>query len=218
MPSSTQGPEDRDQCPWPECRSSLVRGLGIYSDQELVTHLQNHPEQGRYFIALFCRFERQVDAQMRTRLPPLSESQRHWIWEQLFLGLSQLQVTDPGTFSLSTWMEQQVNMRMTEVEVSSQDQSERELVSEREQSLAAISPVLHCYVQQALAKLPPDKRFVLVLHDTFRWTEHQILTQLRQEGISLSPQATLEFIQSARQTLFQELPGDIRALYLRTRP
>ncbi|NJK64891.1 MAG: hypothetical protein HC921_21285 [Synechococcaceae cyanobacterium SM2_3_1] len=211
-------PEDLDHSPWPECRSSLVRGLSIYSDHELVTHLQNHPEQGRYFIALFCRFERQLDAQLRTYPLQLTESQRHWIWQQLFLELSQLRLSHPEGLTLPTWFAQQVDRLMSVVEVAPKEQSDQESFSEREQALAEISPVLGCYIQQALAKLPPDQRFVLVLHDTFRWSEHQILTQLRQEGFPLSSAATLNLIQEARQTLFRELPGDIRALYLRTRP
>lgn len=211
-------PEDLDRCPWPECRSSLVRGLSIYSDYELVTHLQNDPDQGRYFIALFCRFERQVDTQLRTYPLQPTASQRHWIWQQLFLGLSQLHISNPEALTLSTWFAQQVDRLMGAVEESAKEQSEQALFSEREQALAEISPVLRCYVQQALAKLPSDKRFVLVLHDTFRWSKHQILTQLRQEGVPLSAQAMLELIQEARQALFRELPGDIRALYLRTRP
>jgi hypothetical protein len=183
----------------------------------LVTHLQNHPDQGRYFIALFCRFERQVEAQLQILVPQRTESQRRWIWQQLFLGLSQLRPSDSDSLSLSSWLTQQLENLTNAGEAFSHEPSHPG-ASEREGAQADISPVLLCYVQQALAKLPPDKRFVLVLHDTFRWSEHQILTQLRQEGISLTAEAMLELIQEARQRLFRELPGDIRALYLRSRP
>jgi hypothetical protein len=41
---------------FPECSHPIVRSLAHYSDQELLTLFQRHPDEGQYFATIFCRY------------------------------------------------------------------------------------------------------------------------------------------------------------------
>ena len=41
---------------FPEVDREIIKSLAVYSDRELVSLHQLHPEQGKFFTALFCRY------------------------------------------------------------------------------------------------------------------------------------------------------------------
>jgi hypothetical protein len=48
-----------------EFNHPVVKSLFHHSDQELLTLFQNHPDQGRFFTAIFCRYAQIVHSLIR---------------------------------------------------------------------------------------------------------------------------------------------------------
>lgn len=85
-------------------------------------------------------------------------------------------------------------------------------------SLAQASPPLWCYVEQALDRLPPLERLILVMAMTFRWSEARIVAYLRAEGEHISTAEVRQKLGQAYQRLEESLPEDIRVIYLNKLP
>ncbi|NJL22518.1 MAG: sigma-70 family RNA polymerase sigma factor, partial [Leptolyngbyaceae cyanobacterium SM1_3_5] len=73
---------------------------------------------------------------------------------------------------------------------------------------------LWCYVEQALEQLPPTQRLIVVMAQTFRWSETRIAAYLQAEGEVISPKQVREQLRSSYAQLEAALPDDIRAIYL----
>ncbi|MEN9205858.1 MAG: hypothetical protein Q6K99_06395 [Thermostichales cyanobacterium BF4_bins_65] len=178
-----------------ECDSSLLRSLAHWSDAEILKAFQQDPQVARYFIAIYCRYQQKVAPFLG------SARQVQHFWRQCYLGLQQLQ---PETV-LEEWLVQQAKMI-------------QELEDEPGLELPEIPPPLACYLWQGLTRLRGDWRFLLVLADHFGWTVQRVRVQLAAEGLILSEAEVEAELLQARQSLFQSLPGDIRALYLASKP
>jgi hypothetical protein len=80
-------------------------------------------------------------------------------------------------------------------------------------SLQATSPPLWCYVQQALDQLPAVLRLIVLMAQTFHWSETRIAAYLQAEGEAIAPNEVANFLQEGYRMLEDKLPTDIRAIY-----
>ncbi len=215
---------------WPECQSSMLRGVAIYSDQELLIRFQDHPEMARYFVGLFCRHERELAAAVSRWMADPAEQVRwiHRVWLYLY---RQLQELDPHTLAqqeMSQWLHHHVSdylQRYATPYLADPSSSPPDptstpasLQDEWVHSLLGLSPALTCYLIQGLDALPGDLRFIVLLTDRFHWSPKQIAAQLQADGYQVTPTEVERIAEQARLRLFQTLPIDIRALYLNTKP
>lgn len=207
--------EPYSDSPWPECQSSMVRGLEAYSDLELLQSLRSDPKAARYWVSLFCRYHPGVEAVLHQQVSSeLIGLWRHRIWQSLY---QQLLKVDPQPWAEAPqqWFDHQVRDLLQQAAATSPMTFPQGTATP---DLEEISPILTCYLHLGLEELPADLRFVLVLSDRFRWSAAQISAQLQSEGYSLSPRDTQQLTETARQQLFQALPADVRALYLTSKP
>ena len=81
-------------------------------------------------------------------------------------------------------------------------------------SLPAASPPLWCYVERALDRLEPLQRLIVLMAQTFSWSETRIAAYLQAEGERISPSQVGGRLREAYRELELALPDDIRAIYL----
>jgi hypothetical protein len=72
---------------------------------------------------------------------------------------------------------------------------------------------LWCYLDQALDRLPPLLRLMLIMAQTFRWSETRIAAYLKAEGERLSPSQISPQLEQAYALLEAEIPPDIHLIY-----
>ncbi|HEY9708010.1 MAG TPA: sigma factor-like helix-turn-helix DNA-binding protein, partial [Oculatellaceae cyanobacterium] len=77
----------------------------------------------------------------------------------------------------------------------------------------AAPPPLWCYLEQALEQLPPIVRLMVVMAQTFHWSETRIAAYLQAEGEAISPAQVRTQLQQGYQLLQAALPEDIREIY-----
>lgn len=198
---------------FPELNHPIVKSLFHLSDQDLLTLLQNHPDQGKYFIAIFCRYAHIVYTLIRhsVRSPVQADYLFAQTWLHLYHELRGLDLRDAaepgeGNLTLQNWL-----INVTAVRIN---QAELPPVESIHYSLQTASPPLWCYVKQSLDLLPPLLRLVVLMAQTFRWSETRIAAYLQAEGEPISPAQVKALLQKGYQTLETNLPADIRAIYL----
>ena len=197
---------------FPEAHHPLVQWLAQRSDHDLLTLFQRHPEQGRYFAALFCRYTPVVYTLVRHSVP--SPVQADYLfaltWRHLYyeLGGVDLRCADPATTPKATlqgWL----------IQVTAQciNQAKLPPVESIAYNLDTAPPVLWCYVNQALDRIDPLGRLILIMAQTFRWSETRISAYLRAEGEKLAPAEVRQQLHQAHSDLLGEMPQDICAIY-----
>ncbi len=204
---------------FPECDHALVQSLQHLSDQELVTLFQRHPESGRYFTAIFCRYSPVVYSLIRhsARSPVQAEylfalTWRHILHELGGVDSLTVETGDSGSrpFTLQNWLINVTALCINQAVVPA--------VESIHYSLADASPPFWCYLEQALERLLPIDRLIVVMALTFRWSEARIVAYLRAEGEHLSATDVRAKLEQAYQNLQDALPEDIRAIYLAQLP
>lgn len=200
---------------FPECSHPLVKSLCHYSDDELLTLFQRHPDAGQYFTAIFCRYSPIVYTLIRhsARSPVQADylfaiTWRHIYHELRGLDLHQLSAAKalPEPVTLQSWL-----INITAVCINRADLPTVESIH---YSLQAASPPLWCYVEQALEQLPPIQRLMILMAQTFHWSETRIAAYLQAEGETVAPAEVKAQLQAGYAHLEEILPEDIRAIYL----
>ncbi|AFZ16480.1 RNA polymerase sigma factor [Allocoleopsis franciscana] len=194
-----------------ESNHPIVKSLFHHSDQELLTLFQRHPEQGKYFTAIFCRYSPIVYTLIRhsARSPVQAEYLFALTWRHIFYELSGLDLRDestPGTSSFQNWL---INMTAFCI-----NQADLPPVEEIHYDLKAAPPPFWCYLEQALEQLQPVMRLMVIMAQTFHWSETRIAAYLQAEGEVVSPAQVRTQLQTGYQTLETALPEDIRLIYL----
>jgi hypothetical protein len=199
---------------FPEAQHPIVEALSSHSDRELVYGFQQQPEQGQFFVAIFCRYAGLSYVLIRNMAHAALQTDYLFakVWRNIFFELSYL---DPGTplsdaddFSLQTWI-----FNKTALCINQEDAPSIESV---QYALDIASPPLWCYLQIALDRLPSLHRLVLVLSQTFHWSDPRILGFLHSEGESVERNTISQLKVEAFETLSQILPEDIQAIYFTT--
>jgi Sigma-70, region 4 len=196
---------------FPECNHSLVKTLSHYSDQELVTLFQRHPDAGQYFAAIFCRYSSLVYTLVRhsARSPVQADYLFARTWRHVFYELNGLDLRSAEgepSFTLQSWL-----LNVTAVCINQTDLPPVEGIH---YNLQAAPPPLWCYIERALDQLPPVMRLTVLMAQTFGWSETRISAYLQAEGDAMSPAEVRSRLQEGYQMLEENLPEDVRAIYL----
>ncbi|MGA1410819.1 MAG: sigma-70 family RNA polymerase sigma factor [Prochlorotrichaceae cyanobacterium] len=199
---------------FPEAEHPLIQALARYSDRDLLILFQRHPDQGRYFTAIFCRYSPIVYTliwhSLRSQVQGeylFAQTWRHIYYELGGLDLRSLSGTG---FNLQNWL---INITAHCINVANLPP-----VESIQYSLAAAPPVLWCYLDQALDRLPPLLRLMVIMAQTFRWSDTRIAAYLRAEGEKIPAAKVAEHLKTAYEQLEVEIPEDVRLLYCDANP
>lgn len=196
----------------PEYRHPLITALNHHSDQDLLTLFQRHPEVGKYFVALFCRYAPIVHTLIRHSVR--SSVQADYLfavtWRHIYYELGGLDLHEHSTeekpLTLQNWLISITAACINRVELPP--------VEEIHYALQKASPPLWCYLEQALAQLLPIQRLMILMAQTFHWSETRIAAYLQAEGDRVSAQEVKRQLEEAYRELEAALPQDIQNIYL----
>ena len=198
---------------FPEGNHPVIQSLSHHSDQALLELFQQCRDQGQYFTAIFCRYAQLVYSLVRVaRLPLQADYLFAKTWRHIYheLGELDLAVHAPAgeDLSLQSWI-----LNTTAVAIN---QAELPPIETINYALSTAAPPLWCYLEQALDQLPAASRLMVILAQTFYWTETRIAAYLQAEGEDVSPAVVQAQLQAAYQLLETSLPPDIQEIYLRS--
>jgi len=178
--------------------------------------LQQAPAEGKYFIALFCRYSPVVYSLIRhsARSPVQADYLFALTWRHILneLGGIDLSTFNPATegnlpdFSLQGWL---INLTAAHI-----NQIKMPEVESIHYVLKDAPPPLWCYTERALDRLTPRYRLIILMAQTFGWSDTRISAYLQAEGESISAQQVHTELQSAYQSLERAIPDDVCAIYL----
>lgn len=201
---------------FPECNHEIIRSLSHHSDQELLNLFKRHPDSGQYFTALFCRYSPIVYTLIRhsARSPVQADYLFALTWRHILHELGGLDLplaeadkdAQKAPLTLQAWL---INVTALCI-----NQAVLPDVESIHYSLQAASPPLWCYVERALDQLSPLQRLIVLMAQTFSWSETRIAAYLQAEGERMSPVQVRVRLQEAYRVLEAALPDDIRAIYL----
>ena len=197
---------------FPEANHPLVKSLFHHSDQELLTLLRRYPDHGKYFIAIFCRYSPIVYTliQHSARSPVQADYLFALTWRHIYYELGGLYLTNPETgekvLTLQNWLINITAFCINEIKLPPTEAIHY--------SLKDTSPPLWCYIEQALDQVPPLLRLIVLMAQTFHWSETRISAYLQAEGEKISPQEVANLLQEGYRMLEDKLPADLRAIYL----
>lgn len=197
---------------FPEARHPEVVALNHYSDQDLLTLFQRYPHLGKYFVALFCRYSPIVYTLIRhsVRSPVQADYLFATTWRHIYYELGGLDLHEYETgdqpATLQSWLINVTAVCINRVELPP--------VEAIQYSLEKASPPLWCYLEQALDRLSPLQRLIVLMAQTFHWSETRISAYLQAEGERVPPQQVKLQLEEAYQELENVLPEDIREIYL----
>ncbi|MCL2931958.1 MAG: sigma-70 region 4 domain-containing protein [Trichodesmium sp. MAG_R03] len=197
---------------FPESHHPIVKSLFHQSDQELLTLFQNYPDQGKYFVTIFCRYGMIVQTliQHSVRSPVQADYLFAQTWEHIFYELRGLDLRDgvdpeTGNTSLQNWLINVTAICIHQVKVPS--------VESIRYSLEMAPPPLWCYVRQVLDQLEPLIRLIILMFQTFHWSEIRIAAYLQAEGENISSQEVKSLLKRGYHNLDSNLPEDIQTIY-----
>lgn len=197
---------------FPEANHPLVKSLFHHSDHELLTLFQRYPDSGKYFTVIFCRYSPIVYTLIRhsARSPVQADYLFALIWRHIYYELGGLDLksgaTGQGALTMQNWLINITAFCINEIKLPPTEAIHY--------SLKDTSPPLWCYVEQALEQLPPMSRLIVLMAQTFHWSETRIAAYLQAEGEQISPPEVASYLQESYQMLEDKLPADIRAIYL----
>ncbi len=197
---------------FPESNHSIVKSLFHHSDQELLTLFQNYPDQGKYFVAIFCRYGLIIQTliQNSVRSPVQADYLFAQTWQHIFYELRGLDLRAGadeagGNTTLQNWL-----INVTAILIN---QTEMPAVESIRYSLQIAPPPLWCYVKQVLEQLEPLLRLIILMSQTFHWSEIRIAAYLQAEGDNISSEQVKSLLQEGYHHLDTNLPEDIKAIY-----
>ncbi|MGB3651074.1 MAG: sigma-70 region 4 domain-containing protein [Rivularia sp. (in: cyanobacteria)] len=197
---------------FPESNHPLVKSLFNKSDRELITLFAQHPDAGRYFTAIFCRYSPIVYTLIMhsARSPVQADYLFAMTWRHIYYQVGAVNLesgeADAPAMTLQNWLINMTAYCINETEVPPTESIHY--------SLKTTSPPLWCYVEQALDQLPPMLRLMVLMAQTFHWSETRIAAYLQAEGEGISPNEVANFLQQGYRMLEEKLPADIRTIYL----
>lgn len=197
---------------FPEANHPLVKSLFHHSDQELLSLFQQYPDYGKYFTVIFCRYSPIVYILIRhsARSPVQADYLFALIWRNIYYELGGLNLnqaaTETESLTLQNWLINITAFHINEIKLPPTEAIHY--------SLKDTSPPLWCYVERALDQLPPRSRLIVLMAQTFHWSETRIAAYLQAEGEQISPAEVASSLQEGYLMLEDKLPADIRAIYL----
>lgn len=205
----------------------MIQLLTHSSDQELIRLFQQHREQGQYFTTLFCRYSHLVYALINkyAQQSPIKQRsspvQAEYLfaktWQYIFHELKGLDLEAGSTFIPDTRPEsasESLQSWILNTTAACINQTEVPPVEAIHYSLRTASPPLWCYLEEALNCLPTTLRLIVIMAQTFNWSETRIAAYLQAEGEDISAAEVQDRLREGYQLLETFLPEDIRELYL----
>ncbi len=194
-----------------ESNHPIVKSLFHHSDQDLLTLFQRYPEQGKYFTAIFCRYSPIVFTLIRhsARSPVQADYLFALTWRHIYYemrGLNLFYETASGSSSFQNWLINQTAICINQADLPP--------VESIHYNLQAAPPPFWCYLELALEQLPPIIRLMVVMAQTFNWSETRIAAYLQAEGEVIAPAQVKVQLQQGYHLLESGLPEDIRVIYL----
>ena len=196
---------------FPEANHPLVKSLFHHSDDELLTLFQRYPDAGKYFTVIFCRYSPIVYTLIRhsARSPVQADYLFALTWRHIYYELGGLNLTNSESgeeaLTLQNWLINMTAFCINEIKLPPTEAIHY--------SLQTTSPPLWCYVQQALDQLPPVLRLMVLMAQTFHWSETRIAAYLQAEGEAIAPSEVANSLQEGYRMLEDKLPTDIRTIY-----
>ncbi|MBD2344517.1 sigma-70 family RNA polymerase sigma factor [Anabaena subtropica] len=197
---------------FPEANHPLVKSLFHHNDQELLELFQHYPDAGKYFTVIFCRYSPIVYTliQHSARSPVQADYLFALTWRHIYYELGGLDLKNPppgqDALTLQNWLINITAFCINEIQLPPTEAIHY--------SLTATSPPLWCYVEQALDQLPPVLRLMVLMAQTFHWSETRIAAYLQAEGEKVTPAEVADFLQEGYRMLEDKLPADLRVIYL----
>ncbi|MDY7012471.1 MAG: hypothetical protein SVX43_02520 [Cyanobacteriota bacterium] len=193
-----------------ESKHPSVKSLFHHSDSELLTLFQRYPEQGKYFVAIFCRYSPIVHTLIAhsARSPVQADYLFALTWRHMFYEMRGLELRAEGASEANSFQSWAINMTALCI-----NQALVPPVESITYDLQKVSPPLWCYTEQALDSLPPDIRLIVVMAQTFHWSETRIAAYLQAEGERFSPAQVRDRLQQGYQMLESRIPEDLRQIY-----
>jgi hypothetical protein len=195
-----------------EANHPLVKALFHQSDRDLLALYQQHPEAGKYFTAIFCRYSAIVYTLVRhmAKSPVQADYLFASIWRHVFYEMRGLNLREQDEIqgeqaTLQNWL-----IDVTAIAIN---KSELPPVEAIHYSLETAPPPLWCYLQQSLDVLDPLARLIVVMSQTFRWSETRIAAYLQAEGNPISAAEVARRLPKAIAQLETTLPTDICEIY-----
>ncbi|WP_414574843.1 sigma-70 family RNA polymerase sigma factor [Anabaena sp. CCY 9402-a] len=195
-----------------ETNHPLVKSLFHHSDQELLELFQQNPDVGKYFTVIFCRYSPIVYTliQHSARSPVQADYLFALTWRHIYYELGGLDLNNPSPgqegLTLQNWLINITAVCINEIQLPPTESIHY--------SLQDTSPPLWCYIEQALDQLPPILRLMVLMAQTFHWSETRIAAYLQAEGEKITPPDVANFLQEGYRMLEDKLPADIRDIYL----
>lgn len=193
---------------FPEANHPLVKSLSHYGDQELLRLFQKHADSGQYFTAIFCRYYPLVYTLIANsgRSPVQADYLFAQTWRHIFYELNGLELGHGHAKTLQSWLLHVTTLCVKTIELPP--------VEEIQYSLKASPPPLWCYVERALGQLSPLLRLMVLMAQTYHWSETRIAAYLQAEGEYISPADVRAHLTDAYRQLEDALPDDIDTIYL----
>jgi hypothetical protein len=201
-----------------EANHPLIKSLCQQSDQDLLTLFQRYPEAGQYFVTLFCRYSPMIYPVVgrSARSPVQADYLFALIWRHVFNELGGLDLrlfgaaAGPTPPTFQSWL---LNTTATCIK-----QIELPAVEDIHYDLQAAPPPFWCYLDRCLDEMPADLRLMIVMSQTYSWSETRIAAYLQAEGDRVSPAEVKRRVEEGYKILQARLPEDIRSIYLDGNP
>jgi hypothetical protein len=199
---------------FPEARHPLIAGLAKASDRQLLEGFQQYPDQGKYFTALFCRYAGLSYTLIRNKAPIELQTDYLFakVWRDIFFELNHISLNETsghqqlGELSLQSWVFTKTALCINQDEVPA--------LETIQYSLEVASPPFWCYIQRSLDHLPAQARLLVLLSQTFHWSEQRIVALLKSEGEEMDRSVLPLAIADANRCFLENLPADIQTIYL----
>lgn len=195
---------------FPEVNHALIQPLLAMDDSQLLNLWQQYPDEGKYSVAVFCRYTHQTFTLLNNiHTEGMTEYLFTYSWHLIFSKLSDsylYQTQKNKLTSLENYIEKIVKDVIEEHETS-------QIIPPKPTLPSRYFP-LQYYLELALPRIHPFYRLILVTKEKFAWQNTQILDYLSQKGHNLSSQELREYYAQAYQELLGKIPDDIYYIYL----
>ncbi len=162
-------------------------------------------------MTLFCRYSGLVYrvVQHAAKSPVQTDYLFALVWRHVFNELSGLEVEKLKTeqsAGFQGWLLSTIADCINTVKLPS--------VEEVHYDIRSASPPFWCYLDRALDEMPPTLRLIIVMAQTFNWSETRISAYLQAEGDVMPPTEVRRQLEVGYRVLETRLPEDIRSIYL----
>lgn len=199
----------------------LIKPLLFYQDGKLLDLWQLNPNQGKYLVAIFCRYNLAVynlinDSISSALITNLIFTK---IWQHIFHQLSTFSLNTQQVLksdSLSHWL-----ISLTHEAIA--DYKKIALQTGQSETLTNVDMTkyyqrclpLEFYLEKALVKLSPLHRLIFVMTEKFAWNSSQVIEYLEKQGETISKVDLEAYLLETYELVEKNLPEDILKIYLK---